>query len=166
MRIVVTITLGIMLVAAQSLAAEPPREVRLDTLSELFAGVRFDHAMHVDAAGNCGSCHHHTTGDAAEPQCGGCHQGHKTAEVACRACHPAQPFSATYLRDKEQDRGRYHTDKPGLKAAYHRNCLGCHEQAGGPVGCQDCHPRTKSGDDFFHAGVQAAAASPGQGHAH
>jgi hypothetical protein len=23
--------------------------------------------------------------------------------------------------------------------AFHRQCIGCHEDAGGPAGCWDCH---------------------------
>lgn len=165
MRIVVLSILGMILAATPLSAGGAPALISLDTLSEYYAAVRFDHATHVDLAESCARCHHHTTGEAAEPRCSSCHQGHVAGSVACRDCHPAQPFSAAYLRDKEQDRQRYHIDKLGLKAAYHRNCLGCHQESGGPLGCQDCHPRTPAGDQLFHDEAQAATGS-GTGTAH
>lgn len=157
MRLLVTSLFGIFLtLAAAGLtsAAAPPGVVTIDTLSELFAGVSFDHQLHQDLA-SCAKCHHHTTGEAAEPQCAGCHQGRTTATVACRDCHSAQPFSAAFIREKELDRGRYHIDKPGLKAAYHRNCFDCHEESGGPTGCEDCHAKTPAGTAFYNPGSPA-----------
>ena len=70
-----------------------------------------------------------------------------------------QPFSAASLREK--DPNTYHTGKPGLKAAYHLNCLGCHEKNGGPTGCTDCHTRTVEGDKFYRAGEYAPKKSAG-----
>jgi hypothetical protein len=154
------------LTAGPAAARELPKVVTLDALSELFEGVAFDHAMHVDLADSCGACHHHTTGEPADPQCAGCHQGQRQTAVACRACHPAQSFSADYLREKELDRGRHHLDKPGLKAAYHRNCLGCHEETGGPTGCVDCHARTEAGDALYRTGAFAPRPQGSATHAH
>ncbi len=65
---------------------------------------------------------------ATETLCSGCHH-HSPAGVrppACRSCHPetADPVS----------------DRPGLKVAYHRQCVGCHiEMAVEQQGCTDCH---------------------------
>ena len=43
----------------------------------------------------------------------------------CRSCHSREADPVD--------------DKPGLKAAYHRQCMGCHEQMDLKVGCEDCH---------------------------
>jgi len=156
MRLLVTSIFGFLLALATAdpAAAASPGVVKIDNLSVLYQGVSFDHQMHQDLA-TCAKCHHHTTGEAAEPRCAGCHQGRTTATVACRDCHEPQPFSAASIREKEQDRSRYHIDKPGLKAAYHRSCLGCHEETGGPTGCEDCHAKTPAGTALFNPGNQA-----------
>lgn len=157
MRQIMTMMFGILLAlgaAGVSAAQDPPQTVTIDRLAQYFSGVTFDHRMHQEVTG-CFGCHHHTTGDGAEPQCAGCHQGRKFSTVACRDCHVAEPFSAVALREKEQDRARYHIDKPGLKGAYHRNCLGCHEEVGGPLGCEDCHAKTAAGDALYYSGSQA-----------
>ncbi|TLM63709.1 MAG: class III cytochrome C [Deltaproteobacteria bacterium] len=161
------IALVVLLGATASTAApsaDSPDQVTIDRLASLFAAVSFDHAAHVEIAGDCATCHHHTTGDGAGTgRCGRCHaQSPKTAEVACGSCHQVDPFSAAALERKADDRYQYHVDKPGLKAAYHWNCLGCHEQSGGPTGCGDCHPRTPAGDAFYRAGAYApkTAAAP------
>lgn len=157
MRQIMITMFGILLVlgaAGVTAAQDPPKTVTIDRLSQLFAPVTFDHLMHQDVA-SCARCHHHTTGDAAEPQCAGCHQGRKVATVACRDCHVVESFSAAALNEKEKDRSRYHIDKPGLKGAYHRNCFGCHEEVGGPLGCEDCHAKTAAGEAFYYSGSQA-----------
>lgn len=135
-------------------AAEPPAQVEIDQLSKDFTPVHFDHASHVDMGGDCGECHHHTTGTAAKnPDCMRCHaSGVNNERVACRDCHLVEPFSADSLKIATADRNRYHRDPLGLKGAYHRNCMGCHETAGGPTGCLDCHARTESGDALFLSG--------------
>jgi hypothetical protein len=132
-----------------------PDAVQLNSLSQLYAGVEFDHAMHVSLADGCATCHHHTTGSAPlKQECTHCHAatGQMSAKVACGACHGRETFSAQYLREKDQDAPRYHTDKLALKGAYHQSCTGCHQDMGGPTGCQDCHARNEAGDAFYHAG--------------
>lgn len=136
-------------------AQDTPDQITLDSLSELYDGVTFDHVMHVDLAEDCSTCHHHTTGTGTtDARCARCHsQSTEQASVACRDCHVTKPFSAVSMRGL--DPGAYHIDRPGLKGAYHLNCLGCHEQMGAPVGCNDCHQRNAAGDEFFHAGQYA-----------
>jgi hypothetical protein len=143
-----------------------PKEITLDRLANLFDGVVFDHASHVDIAGDCATCHHHTTGDGpGGERCSRCHaQSPKNDVVACRGCHVADPFTAEQLEKQASDRYQYHIDQPELKAAYHWNCLGCHEDAGGPTGCEDCHPRNKTGEQFYHSGEFAP--KPGAKGAH
>jgi hypothetical protein len=59
---------------------------------------------------------------------------------------------------------QYHVDMPGLKAAYHWNCVGCHEVMDGPTGCQDCHARTVEGDTFYRANASDTSTSGTSGH--
>ena len=138
-------------------AQDIPQSIEIDSLANLYEAVPFDHAMHIDLAEGCSSCHHQTTGTPmVDENCGRCHhEARSSGGAACGQCHAPDPFSAEYLRAKEVDLKRYHRDKPGLKAAYHLNCLGCHEENGGPTGCQDCHVRTDAGDAMFHAGAYA-----------
>ena len=147
-------------------AGEGPDQVTLDSLAALYQGVDFDHAAHEGMAEGCATCHHHTTGAAPlNPACQGCHEaGQQAASVACRDCHLAEPFSAEALRAKDENIHLFHTDKVGLKAAYHLACMGCHKEMGGPVGCQDCHARTDAGDAFFHAGAYAPPPAPAGAH--
>jgi len=163
---------GIMLVAfclvpaAQGWTQDPPRTIELDSLSHLYEGVTFDHVLHVDLGESCAVCHHHGTGAPVQDEnCARCHSNAEKAKVVtCKECHPVDPFSAEYLRERELDAKLYHRDKPGLKAAYHQNCMGCHEEMGGPTGCQDCHGRTEAGDAMFRAGAYApqGGAAPSQ----
>lgn len=157
--------------AAGSVAAAPadgPDQVKLDKLASLFDAVNFNHAAHVEIAEDCATCHHHTTGDrAGKGRCERCHaqtQYRKTTAVACRDCHVADPFTAAQLERKADDRFQYHVDKPGLKAAYHWSCLGCHEESGGPTGCEDCHSRTVAGEEFYRSGKFAPKASASTAH--
>lgn len=139
-------------------AMDGPDSIELNTLAELYEPVLFDHAMHVEATGeNCAECHHHTTGmPATDNNCARCHDNSEGAEeVTCQGCHSSQRFEADYLRTMEENNMLYHTDKIGLKAAYHLKCMTCHQEMDAPNGCQDCHVRNKNGDKFFHSGRYA-----------
>lgn len=139
-------------------AMEGPDTVEIDALAQLYEPVVFDHVMHVEVAeGSCATCHHHTTGTPVEDaECAKCHAKSGPAdEVACQECHAANRFAADYLKKLDDDNKLYHTDKIGLKGAYHIRCMGCHEEMGAPNGCQDCHARTEAGDKIFHAGNYA-----------
>ncbi len=159
---------GFLLLPALPSGAEgiPPQTVEIASLAEYYEGVAFDHAMHIDLAEDCSTCHHQTTGTPMQDKnCGRCHNNVKPSTVtACHKCHSPEPFSADTLRAKELDVNLYHRDKPGLKAAYHQNCLGCHAEVGGPTGCQDCHQRNDAGDALFRAGAHAPSASAAAGH--
>ncbi len=78
--------------------------------------VRFMHKKHAAKVGDCLKCHHYRPDDPAASEterCAACHQESFKPEVPGRV---------------------------GLKAAYHRQCMGCHKEMGqGPVGCTDCH---------------------------
>lgn len=131
--------------------------IKLDSLASLYGEVNFDHDMHMDLAEDCSDCHHHTTGTGVESEsCEPCHGDEEEGStVACRDCHPVEPFSAEYLRQKSEDKTRYHVDIPGLKAVYHLNCVGCHTEMGAVTGCDECHPRTDAGDRFYRSGAYA-----------
>ncbi len=63
-----------------------------------------------------------------EALCAGCHHHAPLGErpAPCRACHGDSPAATV--------------DRPDDRAAYHRQCLGCHRQMGiERVGCTDCH---------------------------
>ena len=141
--------------AAHCLAETGPESVELDTLAQLYDAVTFDHSSHVDLTeGKCAECHHHTTGAAPTNQkCLKCHPGGQEADsMACQDCHSAKRFEAAYLAEIESNPQLYHTDKLGLKGAYHQNCMGCHQETGGPTGCHDCHARNEKGDELFDSG--------------
>jgi len=137
-----------------------PDTVILNGQSKLYEPINFNHAKHIQLTKECSGCHHHTTGTLVQdPNCIRCHRNSsETKEVSCKGCHRADPFSAAAI--KEKDPKAYHLDKPSLKAAMHRNCIGCHEKSNGPVGCQDCHQRTKAGDAFYNSGTFAPKNKP------
>ena len=98
--------------------------------------VRFMHRAHATHShGDCTVCHHRVQ-DPAKPDD---RVGVEITQVdmskfrpsTCGACHgqPDEPDAPT---------------RPGLKGAYHQQCVGCHERAGestAPTGCRDCHRR-------------------------
>jgi hypothetical protein len=64
------------LAAVAAAAAKPagppgPEEVTIGELCRWFGPVTFSHGAHASLAGDCGSCHHHSEGEAAP--CGTCH---------------------------------------------------------------------------------------------
>ena len=122
-----------------------PEMVALDSMSNLYEGVSFDHALH-DSYASCAECHHHVAGHpSADPSCTGCHRfGAVVGMVDCKSCHLPDRFSSKLLSVK-RNRSRYHIDIVGLAGAYHLNCLGCHlSLTAGPTGCVDCHQRKEN----------------------
>jgi hypothetical protein len=128
-------------------AAKVPGIAMLDSLSDKFEPVRFDHAKHIGIAGNCGTCHHQHNNFSTLP-CKECHSlsaaEFKNSVVnnfmACKNCHGSYDPSNPKM--------------PGLKTAYHVQCFGCHKGMGevgeGPQGCTNmCHgkkgPNTQKG---------------------
>lgn len=155
-RWVKTLIILAALVASPGLGqgAAMPDTITLDSLENLYDGVRFNHAGHIRLLKDCAGCHHHTTGTLVEDaNCARCHRNSsETKVVACRGCHAPQPFSATALKEKRANPKLYHQDKPGLKGAYHLNCMGCHQKMGGPTGCRDCHAMNKTGEALYNSG--------------
>lgn len=152
-----------LLAATSCLASGIPDRVTINKLQKYYAPVNFDHASHISNLKDCGLCHHHTTGaQVADQNCARCHKNSGAqAVVSCQGCHLADPFTPEALKQqRDQQPPVYHRDKPGLKAAYHQSCLGCHQKMGGPVGCQDCHQRNDGGDQLFRSGKYAPKVQP------
>jgi hypothetical protein len=83
---------------------------------DLYGPVRFMHSKHAAALKDCSICHHFRPTDPGAPE-----------TVRCSACHQEA------FRDD-------HPERIGLKAAYHLNCMGCHQKMNqGPVDCLGCH---------------------------
>jgi hypothetical protein len=72
--------------------------------------------FHTDPGTLCQGCHHNSPAMKKPPACGSCH---------------AKPFDVNNLL------------RPGLMAAYHQQCIGCHEQMGiekpAANDCNGCH---------------------------
>ncbi len=138
---------------APALAIDAPETINIDVMSKFYGPVTFDHAMHVDYA-SCEECHHHTTGEiVADPNCARCHTHHDAKTVvSCSKCHVADRFNQEYI-SKLEDPELYHLDKPGLKGAYHLNCVSCHVTTSGPTGCVDCHALTEAGEKLYRTGA-------------
>lgn len=101
-----------------------PVDVILNSIKgspDVYEPVKFAHRAHAkmsEMSGGCVLCHHYNlTGDV----------------LACRECHTVDATS------KNAD-----LSKPGLKGAYHRQCVNCHRESGLDTKCDgSCH-RAKS----------------------
>ena len=99
-----------------------PAVVILNELEDRYLPVPFDHKGHAQMAQmtrGCVVCHHYTPEGAQHP--------------ACRTCHEAEPARADIR-------------KPGLKGAYHRQCMNCHREWSHESSCGICH-QPKTGPD-------------------
>ena len=93
-------------------ASKLPHAKIVATLDDYVRSSKLAGRFHGDTETLCSGCHHHSPVGTRPPP--------------CRACHAA-----------EADPTR---DRPGLKVAYHRQCVGCHKAMGLPQqGCTDCH---------------------------
>ncbi len=98
-----------------------PDVVILDQLEDLYVPVRFNHRAHAtmtEMNAGCPTCHHYTPPDLPHPE--------------CRECHPR----SVLLEDITQ---------PGLRGAYHRQCLGCHVEWDNATECEICHAKKAGG---------------------
>lgn len=83
-----------------------------------FGPVRFMHAKHAASLQVCAVCHHYRPTDAGALE-----------TTRCSACH-----QESFRED--------HPDRIGLKAAYHLQCMECHQEMNqGPVDCIGCHKK-------------------------
>ncbi len=94
----------------------------VNTYDNLYGPVKFMHSKHAASLdGNCALCHH------ASPEGTDAARDRLSETVACRACHQ-ESFNPKY------------PDRIGLKAAYHQQCMDCHESMHqGPIDCVGCH---------------------------
>ena len=98
--------------------SEAPDTMRLDEIADLYQPVDFNHKLHAGMAqmgNNCGTCHHFSPEGKIPP---------------CKECHMPSG-EETNLR------------QPGLKGAYHRQCLGCHREWSHDTKCVVCHLPTE-----------------------
>ncbi len=99
-----------------------PDSMLLDALAKDYEPVPFNHKAHADMAGmamGCATCHHHSEAGVPPP--------------ACITCHDP--------RVKGTD-----PRMPGLKGAYHQQCLNCHREWMDESACSICHlPRPQAG---------------------
>lgn len=120
----------------------------LNDRTNFYEPVRFTHVVHDEATGgDCAACHHRFSDDASDRvgydvreyhfelmeerlagPCAGCHDMEDISIQRCATCH---------VSPAEED----WPDRLGLKGAYHRQCIGCHEDAGlvAPTECKACH---------------------------
>ncbi|MFH1136883.1 MAG: cytochrome c3 family protein [Pseudomonadota bacterium] len=118
---------------------EVPEKVVIKTLSEKYEAVEMPHRkivaglskdllegqlgqyFHAGEGVLCQGCHHNSPADKNPPRCASCH---------------GRPFD----RDASA--------RPGLKGAYHQQCLDCHRNMGvakpAPTACAECHKEKKS----------------------
>ncbi|HLE12236.1 MAG: hypothetical protein A2504_13885 [Bdellovibrionales bacterium RIFOXYD12_FULL_39_22] len=96
--------------------SEGPGIVFFKDIAEHFTPVKFDHRAHADMSSlgveKCNFCHHFTPPGKIQP---------------CRDCH---------TKNSED------LKRPGLKGAYHRQCLGCHREWSHDNKCFSCHENT------------------------
>src|SRR5690606_27546873 len=85
---------------------------------DFFGPVPFNPAGHAGMTGNCTICHHYTPAGQPHPECRSCHEPHLHREDIT---------------------------KPSLKAAYHRQCIGCHREWSGENACGSCHLPKENG---------------------
>ncbi len=121
-------------VALSFTADEIPDSVTIGVLSEEYPAVVMPHkkiiaALEKNINSSKSARHFHGREDVL---CQGCHHngsiGRKPA--LCANCH-SQPFNERNLF------------KPGLYSAYHRQCIGCHDnmEMEEPTKCTTCHPK-------------------------
>lgn len=116
-----------------------------DVLGYLFDSVLFRHKYHAKIVKDCSVCHHffneHYNDQVVSSQrCQECHLAENFDSMsrclACDTCH--EPNSSPEVRNIRSNNGVL-LRIPGLKAAYHRNCIDCHNDMCAPSGCGDCH---------------------------
>jgi hypothetical protein len=120
-------------------AGTNPGVVTLDSISDKYEAVRFDHESHTSIAGNCGACHHEH-GNSGSLPCKDCHavtpdtfkKSVINSFMACKNCHVVSDPENPVI--------------PGLKVAYHKACFQCHRGMGNvgldPKGCAEiCHAK-------------------------
>jgi len=103
--------------ASNHSSSEGPDIVTFKEIADKFTPVKFNHRAHANMSmlgvEKCSFCHHYTPPTKIPP---------------CRDCHTKNSS------DLKQ---------PGLKGAYHRQCLGCHREWSHENKCFSCHESAK-----------------------
>jgi len=92
----------------------------MDELEKVYDPVYFNHERHAQMSAmsnGCVECHHFMPPSAGHP--------------ACKECHVADNLHSKI--------------EPGLKAAYHRQCMGCHTEWDTETHCEFCHRKKEGG---------------------
>ena len=122
----------------------------VNTTSDFYGPVRFSHRSHDSfTGGDCSICHHRVSFDASDRVGEDLGELHDMMDIRlgrpCTSCH------GDFEDNSPQSCGRCHglangpddPARPGLKGAFHRQCIGCHEQHPGaenaPTACDSCH---------------------------
>lgn len=140
---------------------DAPETVTIDALTNTYQPVQFSHKRHSQLA-RCKDCHHHTTGQQdMDPNCIRCHgQSTEKAVVSCKDCHTHKQFYPEQVIATDNP-NLYHIDKPGLKGAYHLNCLPCHVKKNAPSHCEGCHALTEAGKQMFRVDLKDKVSGKG-----
>ncbi len=122
----------------------------LNASSDDYESVGFSHRIHDGlTGGDCGVCHHRYASGDTDRIGVDVKELHKGMGIAiggaCSSCHndmssnPPQSCARCHGRSNEPDAPA----RLGLKGAYHRQCIGCHERqlkpAAAPTACNSCH---------------------------
>ena len=95
----------------------PHRKV-FNTMVKQLENSKLAKYFHYDKTTLCLGCHHNTPAAGNPPKCGNCH---------------GAPFNENNLH------------RPGIKASYHQQCMGCHQKMGITkyLSCTSCHKERK-----------------------
>lgn len=101
-------------------AVELPHRKIVHALSKKIKENKLASVFHSEEGRMCQGCHHNSPAAKNPPRCASCH---------------GKPFDPKNLL------------MPGIKAAYHQQCLGCHKEMGiqkpSPTACAECHKEKK-----------------------
>ncbi|MBN1655628.1 MAG: hypothetical protein JXA30_17810 [Deltaproteobacteria bacterium] len=117
-----------------AVSANFPEKLEIKVLADKYRPARFPHEKIVAALdravrGNKLAERFHK---GTETLCAGCHHNSPPGDPlpACRSCHADENYPQK--------------DLPGLNAAYHRQCIGCHQAIGHEAqGCTNCHEESR-----------------------
>jgi octaheme c-type cytochrome (tetrathionate reductase family) len=122
----------------------------LNRTSDDYEPVGFAHRIHdASTGGDCGACHHRYAATGGDRVGVDIKDLHAPMDIKlggpCSACHddmaknPPQSCARCHGLPNEADA----PSRIGLKGAYHRQCIGCHERqlkpAPAPTECASCH---------------------------
>lgn len=122
----------------------------LNARDDFFEPVRFSHTAHDNATGgDCSPCHHrfsYSSDDRVGDDLGAFHLDMMGVRIAgpCATCHDMAEVTTQRCDSCHARTGEGVEGNPiGLKGAYHRQCIGCHEDqppgVRAPVDCVSCH---------------------------